>query len=171
MRGRYNGAMSSLEFPRNIALARVWTHEAEPIAPAILADLLTERGFVPGVADHSGTIHAEAGLAEAQFVLGDEPWRYFSLSSSKGEGCTVQLVSPETNPVPDDYVAQRAVRHPRQVYLITSGGPSNSDRNLCENLAEALLVALNGVVEIAGRGTKGNKPTIYTRPWIGEIKH
>lgn len=163
--------MSSLEFPRNTALARVWTHEPEPIAPAVLADLLTERGFVPGVADSEGTVHAETGLAEARLVPGGAAWRFFSLSSSKGEGCTVQAVLPDALPMPDDYLAQRAVRHPRMAYIVSAGGPSNSDRNLCENLAEALLVALNGVVEIAGRGTKGNKPTIYTRPWIGDIKH
>lgn len=159
------------ELPRGVAFARVWTHEPVPTTPALLADLLTERGFVPGVADAEGTIHAETGLAQAQFTLGGEPWRFFSLSSSKGAGCTVQIASPETEPMPDDYVAKRAVRHPRLVYIILAGGPSNSDRNLCENLAEAILVELNGAVEIAGRGTKGNKPSVYTSPWIGDIKH
>lgn len=160
-----------VELARGVAFARVWTHEPSPMTPAALADLLFERGFIPGVADHAGTIHADTGLAEAQFVVGGPAWRFYSLSSSKGEGCTVQAVSPESEPMIEDYVARRAVRHPRLVYIVLAGGPSNSDRNLCENIAETLLVELNGAVEIAGRGTKGNKPTVYTRPWIGDIKH
>ena len=160
-----------IELPRGVAFARIWTHEPLPLTPAALADLLSERGFIPGVADSEGRIHADTGLAGAEFTLDGTPWRFFSLSSSKGNGCTVQLASPVSEPMPEDYEMRRAVRHPRLTYVILAGGPSNSDRNLCENLAEAILVEQNGAVEIAGRGTKGNKPSLYTRPWIGEIKH
>ena len=159
------------ELPRGVAIAHVWTHATEPLTPAELADFLTERGFVPGVLDEAGTIHAETGLAEAHFSVDGPVWRFFSLSSSKGDGCTVTLHSADSEPMPDDYLLKRAVRKPRLVYRLIAGGPSNSDRNLCENLAEAILVAQNGAVQIAGRGVKGNKPTNYTNPWIGEIKH
>ncbi len=165
----YNVGMT--ELPRGVAIAHIWTPAAEPLTPAELLDCLTERGFVPGVADETGTIHAETGLAEARFVVEGAAWHFFSLSSSKGNGCTVTALLPESMPLPDDYLLKRAVRRPKLVYQVVAGGPSNSDRNLCENLAEALLVAQNGAVQIAGRGTKGNKPTNYTNPWIGEIKH
>lgn len=159
------------ELPRGVAIAHVWTHATAPLTPAELADFLSERGFVPGVADESGTIHADTGLAEARFVIGGSAWSFLSLSSSKGNGCTVTALSADAEPMPDDYILKRAVRKSRLVYRVIAGGPSNSDRNLCENLAEALLVAQNGAVQIAGRGTKGNKPVNYTNPWIGEIKH
>ncbi len=159
------------ELPRGVAIAYVWTHVTTPLTPAELADFLSERGFVPGVTDESGTIHADTGLAEARFVVDGPAWGFLSLSSSKGNGCTVTALSADAEPMPDDYVLKRAVRKPRLVYQVIAGGPSNSDRNLCENLAEALLVAQNGAVAIAGRGVKGNRPAYYTNPWIGEIKH
>jgi hypothetical protein len=159
------------ELPRGVAIAHIWTPASEPLTPAELADFLSERGFVPGVADEAGTVHAATGLAEARFVVSGGAWSFLSLSSSKGNGCTIQVLPPEEMPMPDDYLLKRAVRRPRLVYRVIAGGPSNSDRNLCENLAEALLVAQNGAVQIAGRGTKGNKPISYTNPWIGEIKH
>lgn len=159
------------ELPRGVAVAHVWTHATAPLTPAELADFLSERGFVPGVADESGTIHADTGLAEARFEIDGPAWGFLSLSSSKGNGCTVTALSADAEPMPDDYILKRAVRKARLVYRVIAGGPSNSDRNLCENLAEALLVAQNGAVQIAGRGTKGNKPANYTNPWIGEIKH
>lgn len=159
------------ETPRGVAIAHIWTTAAEPLSPAELADLLTERGFVPGVADAAGEVHAGTGLASARFDVGGDAWSFLSLSSSKGNGCTVSIVTAETTPLPDDYLLKRAVRKPKLVYVVQAGGPSNSDRNLCENIAEALLVAQNGAVQISGRGTKGNKPVSYTNPWIGEIKH
>jgi len=32
------------------------------------------------------------------------------------------------------------------------------------------MMASGGVVQMGGLGTKGNRPSIYTSSWIGEIK-
>jgi hypothetical protein len=159
------------ELKRNIAAARVWTVQADPVLPADLADDLTDRGFVPGVIDveRVGELMNEAGLADARWTPDGEGLRFVSLSSSKGEGCVVRVkLATDADPVPP--TGRNAVRHPRLVYLIEAGGPAHSDRNLCENLAEALLVRTGGLVEVVGRGVKGNKPTLYRNRWLGQIK-
>ena len=112
----------------------------------------------------------EAGLAGAKFLPGESGYRIFSLSSSKGSGCVVGIDTSTAADLPDDYLAQRAVPKPKLVYIVQAGGPSNSDRNLCENIAEAIMMASGGVVQMGGLGTNGNRPSIYTSSWIGEIK-
>jgi hypothetical protein len=157
---------------RNTASARVWTTQSEPITPLQLAEGLADRGYVAGVASESSDAAPQVtiGVDSAAFVLGEPGYRFESLSSSKGFGCVVKIVTPTEEPLPGHAIAQLAVRRPMLVYLVEAGGPSNSDRNLCENLSELLLELTEGVVEIVGRGTRGNKPTLYTRPWLGEIR-
>ncbi len=160
------------ELKRNIAFARVWTVHPEPILPADLADDLTDRGFVPGTIDVNGegALMNEVGLADARLVEDGEGLRFVSLSSSKGGGCVVRVktATDEADPVPP--TGRNAVRHPRLVYYVEAAGPAHSDRNLCENLAEALLVRTGGLAEVVGRGVKGNKPTMYRNRWLGQIK-
>ena len=159
------------ELRRNIAFARVWSVQAEAVLPAELAEDLTDRGFVPGVSDVAVTSAPmnEAGLGLARFEVGGEPLRFLSLSSSRGDGCTIAVrAASDADPVPPR--AQAAVRRPRLVYVIEASGPAHSDRNLCENLAEALLVRTGGLAEVGGRGVKGNRPELYQSRWIGKIK-
>jgi hypothetical protein len=158
---------------RGVPYARVFTAQGTPILPADLADALTGRGFVPGFSDPDKKTAPlqEAGLADARFVAGDDGFRIISLSSSRGEGC--RLVVRETNmsELPDDYLARRTVPKPRLVYLLLAGGPGNSDRNLCENIAESLLLMTNGLVQIAGRGVRGgNRATLFDAFWLGSIR-
>jgi hypothetical protein len=159
---------ASEERPRNIAYARVWTAQSNPILPAELADELTARGFVPGFTDPEGAeapMH-DAGLAEARFVTDAPGFRILSMSSSKGGGCLVSVHPSEVGDLPDDYLARRRVPKPRLCYRIQAAGPSHSDRNLCEAIAELLLVRTDGVAEVGGRGVKGgNRPVIYDRFW------
>ena len=160
------------ERPRGIAYARVFTTRTEPVLPADLADALTDRGFVPGFTDPegAGAPLSEAGLADARFEVGAPGFRVISLSSSRGFGCRVAARAATADDLPDDPVARRAVPRPRLVYLLDAGGPGNSDRNLCENLAEALMLLTNGAVEIGGLGVKGNRPVVYATSWLGTVK-
>jgi hypothetical protein len=163
---------TTTERPRGIPYAHVFTNRGEPVLPADLADALTDRGFIPGFSDPDGE-HAplaEAGLAEARFTPGEAGFRIISLSSGKGRGCVVKVQAATADDLPDDYLARRAVPKPRLVYLLDAGGPGNSDRNLCENLAEALMMLTNGVVEIGGLGVKGNKPVLHTTRWLGTVR-
>ena len=164
--------MASLIDVRNTSYARVWTGQDEPVELGILADELSARGFVPGVTDvqRQGPLYNEAGLAELKLAVGHEGWKFISLASSHGSGCIVTLHTVESEPLPEDEYLQRRMIRPRLTYKIEGGGPSNSDRTLCENLAEALMELSEGVVEIGGRGVKGNKPTFYTHRWLGKIK-
>lgn len=159
------------EFPRNQAYARVWTTRREPITPAELSDELFGRGFVPAFEPaRGGATVTEAGLVDARFVPGESGYRVLSLTSSKGLGCLIGIDTATAADLPDDSLASRSVPKPRLVYIIQAGGPSNSDRNLCENIAEAIMMATSGVVQMGGLGTKGNKPAVYTSSWIGAIK-
>lgn len=163
---------TNTERARGVPYARIFTTQAEPILPADLTDALTARGFVPGIADAEANrpALAEAGLAEARFTLGASGYRVISLSSSKGFGCRVAVQAASADDLPDDYLARRAVPRPRLCYTLEAGGPGNSDRNLCENLAEALMVLTNGVVEIGGLGVKGNRPVLHATRWLGTIR-
>lgn len=163
---------------RGVPFARVFTGRATPVTPADLADSLTGRGFVPGFADPDGKTAPlqEAGLAEARFELGTKDavangYRIVSLSSSRGDGCVVMVRECAAGELPDDYLARRAVPKPRTVYLVKAFGQGNSDRNLCENIAEALMILTNGLAEIGGRGAKGgNKPSLHDSFWLGSLR-
>lgn len=158
---------------RGVPFARVFTGQSTLVLPADLADALTGRGFVPGFTDPEGKNAAlhEAGLAEARFEEGGEGFRIVSLSSSRGNGCRVMVRASKANELPDDYLARRAVPKPRMVYLLLAGGPGNSDRNLCENIAEALMILTNGLAEVGGRGPKGgNRPQLHDSFWLGSIR-
>jgi hypothetical protein len=157
---------------RGIAIARVWTTQRDPLLPADISDLLYGRGFMPGFSDPEGRTPAlaEVGLADARFGLEDDGYRVISLTSSKGGGCRVWVRSASREDLPDDYIARRTVPNPRLVYFLEAGGPGNSDRNLCENIAEALMIETGGLVEIRGLGTKGNKPVLHHTSWLGGIK-
>ena len=166
-----SSAVKSENFPRNQAYARIWTTRREPFTPAELSDALFGRGFVPSFEPvGGGGAMTEAGLADAKFVPGESGFRVFNLSSGKGDGCLIGIDTATVEDMPDDYLARRAVPRPRLVYIVQAGGPSNSDRNLCENIAEALMMATSGVVQLGGLGTKGNKPSIHSSSWIGAIK-
>ena len=154
---------------RNTAMARVWTLQAEAVLPAELADDLTGRGFVPGVTDEAAQEGSRngAGLADLRFTVGGPGLRFVSLASSRGDGVVVRVVPmDEDNPPPEVPTLRHYARRGKLVYWIEALGPSNSDRTLCENVAEALLERTGGVVEIAGRGTRGNKPTVYSSAWL-----
>jgi hypothetical protein len=56
------------------------------------------------------------------------------------------------------------------MYHLEAAGPSNSDRNLTEGLAETLMILTNGAVEIGGLGTKGNRPVVHTSRWLGAVR-
>lgn len=156
---------------RNVAYARVFTAQANPITPTDLYDALYGRGFLPGFTDTENTQAplADAGLADLTFTPGEPGYRILSMTSSRGNGCRVWVENATADDLPDEYLARRAVARPRLVYHIAAGGPSNSDRNLAENIAESLMLLISGVVEIGGLGTKGNRPRIYTSGWVGEI--
>jgi hypothetical protein len=127
---------------------------------------------MPGVtdADGVGAPVTDAGLAGLRFEPGGAAYRIVSLTSGRGNGCRVAVREAAETDLPDDYLARRAVPQPRLVYVVEAGGPSNSDRNLCENVAEALLLMTGGLVQIGGLGTKGNKPVLHTSSWVGSIK-
>jgi hypothetical protein len=160
--------------PRGVPYARIWTQRGEPLALADLADALTDRGFVAGFSDpHAQSAPlTDAGLAEARFVPGDRGYRVVSLASGRGGGCRVFVEVNHDGRAPDadDYRIKRAVPRPRLIYRVEGEGPSNSDRNLAENIAEALMVLTNGAVEIGGLGTKGNKPVGHTNHWLGSLR-
>jgi hypothetical protein len=160
------------ERPRGVPYARIFTTRAAPVLPSELADALTDRGFVPGFTDPegAGAPLSEAGLGEARFTPGEPGFRVISLSSSRGFGCQIAVEEATAADLPDDPVARRAVPRPRLVYVLEGGGPGNSDRNLCENLAEALMLMTNGVVWIGGLGVKGNRPVVHATSWLGTIK-
>jgi len=165
-------APPTAERRRNIPYARIWTAQREPLAVADLADALTDRGFAPGFSDPEGETPAlsEAGLAEARLEPGGPGFRVLNLGSGRGGGCYLFIVETDPAAPPDDYLARRAVPKPRLVYHLEASGPSNSDRNLTENLAEVLMLLANGAVEIGGLGTKGNRPVIHTNRWLGSIR-
>lgn len=165
-------AIAPTERPRNIAYAHVWTAQREPIGVAVLMDELYGRGFLPGVTDIAGEQPplTDAGLADARFTVDGEGLRVISQQSSKGRGCVVSIRTSSAADLPDDYLARRAVPRPRLCYTIEAGGPSHTDRNLCENIAEALMLMTDGVVEIGGLGTKGNRPTLHKSTWIGKLR-
>jgi hypothetical protein len=155
---------------RNTAIARIWTSPKDPLVPAELADDLTGRGFVPGITDSEFSEAAKnaSGLAEVELVVDGPALRFLSLSSSRGNGVRLSLVTlDERNPPPDHQSARPIARRGGHVYVVEALGPGNSDRNLCENLAEAIMERTGGVVQISGRGVKGNRPTVYTSPWLG----
>jgi hypothetical protein len=156
---------------RNVAYARVYTGQAEPVTPSQLYDALYGRGFLPGFTDPDADAAplADAGMADLVFAPGEPGFRVLSMTSSRGNGCRVWVEEAAAEDLPDEYLLRRAVPRPRLVYGITAGGPSNSDRNLAENIAEALLFLASGAVLIGGLGTKGNKPRVYTSGWVGEI--
>lgn len=166
-----SAAPAAAEFPRNIAYARVWTARGEPVGVAALSDELYARGFMPGVTDPAGTapMRNGAGLADARFEVGGEGFRFVSLSSAKGQGCVVSVKASDATELPDDRVSRRTVPRPKLCYTVQAGGPAHSDRNLCENLAEALLLMTDGLVELGGLGTKGNRPTLYKSRWVGDV--
>jgi hypothetical protein len=157
---------------RGVAFARIFTTRREPVTPADIAEALYGRGFVPGVTDAAASCPAlaEAGLAGVRFVLGDPGYRFLSMSSARGNGCTVSIAEATVADLPDDYIARRTVPRPRLVYLLDAGGPSNSDRNLCEHIAESLLLITDGLAEIGGLGTKGNRPVLHNSSWLNKIK-
>ena len=157
---------------RGVPIARVWTAQREPLLPADLSDLLYGRGFMPAFTDPEGTkaALADAGLADARFGLEDDGYRVINLTSSKGGGCRVWVRASNKEDLPNDYIARRTVPSPRLVYHLEAGGPGNSDRNLCENIAETLMIETNGLVEIAGLGVKGNRPALRHTAWLGAIK-
>ncbi len=158
---------------RGVSFARVFTGRATPVLPADLADALTGRGFVPGFTDPEGTEAAlqEAGLADARFEIGGAGFRVVSLSSSRGNGCRIAAREAALDELPDDFLARRAVPKPRLVYLLMAGGPGNSDRNLCENIAESLMILTDGLAEIGGRGARGgNRPELHDSFWLGSLR-
>jgi hypothetical protein len=156
-----------------VPYARIWTQRGEPLALADLADALTDRGFVAGFSDpHAQSAPlTDAGLAEARFVPGDRG--YLVVSSLRAGAAAAAFCRGEPRRpragrrrLPDQ--ARRAAAPPD---LSGRGrGPSNSDRNLAENIAEALMVLTNGAVEIGGLGTKGNKPVGHTNHWLGSLR-
>lgn len=155
---------------RNTALALVWTTHRDLVAPAELEDDLTGRGFVPGITDADATQGARnaAGLADWAWEVEGSALRFLSLSSSRGQGVQVRVEEADArHPAPDHPAARPVARRGGVVYVIEALGPGNSDRNLCENLAEAIMLRVDGVVEIKGRGVKGNRPTVYVSPWLG----
>lgn len=160
------------ERPRGVAYARIWTTSGDVISPVDIADALYGRGFMPGVTDLDAILPAlsEAGLADAAFTVGEGGWRFVSLSSSRGSGCRVTVRGAENDDLPDDYLARRTVHNPRLVYTVDAGGPGNSDRSLCENITETIMLLTSGLVEIGGLGVKGNRPVLHNRSWIGKIK-
>ena len=160
------------ERPRGVPYARIFTTQTTPVLPADLADALTARGFLPGFSDPDGAAAplSEAGLADARFEVDGPGFRVINLSSSRGGGCRVTVRPATPADQPDDVWMRRAVPRPRLMYLLDAAGPSNSDRNLTENMAEALMVLTNGAVEIGGLGVKGNRPVVHTSRWVGSIK-
>ena len=160
------------ERKRGIPYAYVFTTDGTPVLPAEIADALTARGFVPGFTDPEGTSAplSETGLAEARFTIDGPGFRAISLSSSRGEGCHIAVQRASAEELPDEYLLRRAVPKPKLVYVLDAGGPGNSDRNLCENIAEALMARTNGAVVIGGLGVKGNKPVVHTTNWLGTIR-
>lgn len=158
---------------RGVPFARIYTAQNAPILPAVLADALDGRGFVPGFTDPDNTTAPlnESGLADAVFTVGDLGYRIISLSSSRGNGCRIAVRETSAEELPDDYMARRSVPKPKLLYLLMAGGASNSDRNLCENIAEAVMLLTDGLVEIGGRGSKsGNRPELYDSFWLGSIR-
>jgi hypothetical protein len=160
------------ERPRNIAYARVWTAQSEPITPVQLYDALYGRGFMPGFTDpaYSAAPLTEVGLDSLTFTAGGESHRLISLTSGKGNGCLVTVDTCDASDLPDHYIARRTVPRPKLVYIVQAGGQSNNDRVLCENIAEVLLLMTGGLVEIGGLGTKGNRPNLYHSSWLNTIK-
>ena len=165
-------ATPATERPRNVAYARVWTAQSEPITPVQLYDALYSRGFMPGFTDPGNTFAplADAGLDALTFTIGGEGHRVVSLTSGKGNGCLVTVDTSDISDLPDDYMARRTVPRPKLVYLVQAGGQSNNDRSLCEHIAEVLLLLTGGLVEIGGLGTKGNRPNLHNSSWLSKIK-
>src|SRR5947208_2490974 len=112
---------------RNVAYAHVWSARPEPVLPAVLAEVLYGRGFMPGITDPEGHTAAlsEAGLADARFEVGDPGFRIVSLSSSRGNGCRVYVEAADPADLPAETLARRTVPRPKLLYVVEAGGPSN----------------------------------------------
>ena len=155
---------------RNTAKASVWTLQTELLTPQHLVDALIDRGFLPGITPVGQEDETQAGSTSDlwQMQLGGPGYHLASLSSSKGQGATVTV--NEFGPgaeLPGHQFGRTLSRRGGIIYSIVAHGPSNSDRALCENLAEAIMEAVDGLVEISGRGQRGNKPSTYTSRWLG----
>ena len=83
---------------------------------------------------------------------------------------SIQVAPAGAEPPPEDRLFRRQVPRPALVYVLTASGPSHSDRNLCEHLAEALMEMTGGVAQVGGRGTRGNRPVLYREPWLGSLR-
>jgi len=155
---------------RNTAKASVWTLQTELLTPQHLVDALIDRGFLPGITPVGQEDETQAGSTSDlwQMQLGGPGYHLASLSSSKGQGATVTVneFAPGTE-LPGHQFGRTLSRRGGIIYSIVAHGPSNSDRALCENLAEAIMEAVDGLVEISGRGQRGNKPSTYTSRWLG----
>lgn len=155
---------------RNTAKASVWTLQTELLTPQHLVDALIDRGFLPGITPVGQDDETQAGSTSDlwQMQLGGPGYHLASLSSSKGQGATVTVneFAPGTE-LPGHQFGRTLSRRGGIIYSIVAHGPSNSDRALCENLAEAIMEAVDGLVEISGRGQRGNKPSTYTSRWLG----
>jgi hypothetical protein len=155
---------------RNTAKASVWTLQTELLTPQHLVDALIDRGFLPGITPVGQEDETQAGSTSDLWQMhhGGPGYHLASLSSSKGQGATVTVneFAPGTE-LPGHQFGRTLSRRGGIVYSIVAHGPSNSDRALCENLAEAIMEAVDGLVEISGRGQRGNKPSTYTSRWLG----
>jgi len=155
---------------RNTARASVWTLQTELLTPQHLVDALIDRGFLPGITPVGQEDETQAGSTSDmwQMELGEPGYHFASLSSSKGQGATFTVTTfAAGTELPGHQYGRTLGRRGGIVYNIEAHGPSNSDRALCENLAEAIMEAVDGLVEITGRGQRGNKPTAYTSRWLG----
>jgi hypothetical protein len=155
---------------RNTAKASVWTLQTELLTPQHLVDALIDRGFLPGITPVGQEDETQAGSTSDlwQMQLGGPGYHLASLSSSKGQGATVTVNEfAAGSELPGHQFGRTLSRRGGIIYSIEAHGPSNSDRALCENLAEAIMEAVDGLVEISGRGQRGNKPSTYTSRWLG----
>jgi len=155
---------------RNTAKASVWTLQTELLTPQHLVDALIDRGFLPGITPVGQEDETQAGSTSDlwQMQLGGPGYHLASLSSSKGKGATVTVNEfAAGSELPGHQFGRTLSRRGGIIYSIEAHGPSNSDRALCENLAEAIMEAVDGLVEISGRGQRGNKPSTYTSRWLG----
>jgi len=155
---------------RNTAKASVWTLQTELLTPQHLVDALIDRGFLPGITPVGQEDETQAGATSDlwQMQLGGPGYHLASLSSSKGQGATVTVNEfAAGSELPGHQFGRTLSRRGGIIYSIEAHGPSNSDRALCENLAEAIMEAVDGLVEISGRGQRGNKPSTYTSRWLG----
>lgn len=157
-------------FIRNTARASVWTLQKELITPQLLVDALIDRGFLPGITPVGQEMETQAGSTSDlwKMAIGADGYHFASLSSSKGQGATVSVQTFEVDAeLPGHQFGRTLSRRGGVMYSVEAHSPANSDRTLCENLAEAIMEAVDGLVEVTGRGTRGNKPSTYTSRWLG----